>query len=74
MGVVVTFGSSSILRLTRMIRVEFADESIASLLVLIHDGVIEGILVLLQPSRDVVRHRTSIMSHGKVTLCISKQQ
>lgn len=51
-----------------MIRVEFANQGVASLLVLVNHGVVEGILVLLEPSGNVVRDGTGVMGNGKMTL------
>jgi len=41
---------------------------IGSLLKLIDDGVIEGILVLLQPATQVVSHSAGVVDDGEVTL------
>jgi hypothetical protein len=43
-------------RLSWMVSVEDDDQWIVSSLVLIDDGVVQGILVLLQPTSNVVRY------------------
>ena len=53
-----TFASSVILatRLTRMISENILNQFVGSLLKLIDDSVVQGILVLLEPAVDIVRH------------------
>jgi len=63
-----TFATISVTRLTRMITVQDFEEFISSLLVLVDNGVVQGILVLLQPSGDVVGDRTGIMGNGEMSL------
>lgn len=41
------------------------------LLVQLHDGLIQWILVLVQPARDIVVHSTSIMDQGEVGLSLA---
>ena len=37
----------------------------------LHHGVIDRVLVLLEPTSDVVRHNTSIVRDGKVSVLVS---
>lgn len=49
-------GISSTTRLTWMVGKDFAYQLVGTLLELIDDSVVQGILVLLEPASDVVRH------------------
>ena len=53
-----TFASGVILatRLTRMISENILDQFVGSLFELIDDSVVQGILVLLEPAVNIVRH------------------
>jgi hypothetical protein len=55
-----------------MVSIEFDKESVGSLLELVDDSVVEGILVLLEPSGDVVGDSTGVMSDGEVTFLESR--
>lgn len=54
-----TFASSIVFataRLARVVSEDLAYQLVGTLLELIDDSVVQGILVLLEPSGDVVRH------------------
>ena len=52
-----TFATSiTTTRLTGMVREDGLDQMVGSLFELVNDSVVQGILVLFQPSGDVVRH------------------
>lgn len=53
-------------RLARMVGEDLHQQFVGGLLQLIDDGVVEGVLVLLQPTGDVVRHATGVMGNGEV--------
>lgn len=52
--VIRTLGGGSISGLTRMVSEDLLDQLVLALLKLVNDGVVEGVLVLLKPSSDVV--------------------
>lgn len=49
-----TTTTAGITRLARMVSKDLNKKFVLSLLELVNDGVVEGVLVLLKPSRDVV--------------------
>lgn len=49
-----TLSGRSISGLARVVKEDLLDQLVLALLELINDGVVEGILVLLKPSSDVV--------------------
>ena len=58
----------SLHRLARMISIDHLDQSIGSIFHHLNNGVIKGILILLQPSCQIVRHLGSIVHNGKVSI------
>ena len=52
--------------LAGMISKDGLDEFVGALLELVDDGVVEGILVLLEPSSKIVRYSTGVMDNGEV--------
>lgn len=53
--------------LSGVISEDLNDQLVLSLLELIDDGIVKGILVLLQPSSDVVRDNTGVVTDGEVS-------
>jgi len=58
-------------RLAGVIGEELHNEIHFGLLELVHDGVVEGILVLLQPATQVVSHSAGVVDDGEVTFSLS---
>lgn len=50
---------------------DFDEQLVGSVLELVDDAVVERILVLLEPSGDVVRHGSGVMAEGEVGLRLS---
>lgn len=61
-----SFASSIVRPQTRVIGKDLNQQFVGSLLELIDDTVIQGILVLLQPPADVVVHDTGIVSQTEM--------
>jgi len=61
-----TFGLGGGSRLTWMVGEDFHKQFVRTLLVQIDDGVVQGILVLFQPTGDVVWYVTGIMANGEM--------
>lgn len=65
-GESLTFAACRITGLAGMVSKQIHCEVVAGLLELVDDSVIEGILVLFQPAREIVGHSTGIVNNGKV--------
>lgn len=58
--------------LSRMVSEDLHQQGVLTLLVLVDNCVVQGILVLLQPSGDVVGHLGTMRVFGKEVSCVDK--
>merc|ERR1711887_163010 len=61
----------SLARLARMVGKQDLHYFVASLLQQINDGIVKRVLVLLQPSSQIVRYSTGVMYNSKVTFSLA---
>lgn len=66
-----SFALVSTSRLTRVIGKEFHKKGVAGLLELVHNSVVERVLVLLEPAGEVVGHRAGVVDDGEVRLLLA---